>query len=173
MKTITDPQSESSYTLSQVTYVDNDVPEEVDRINQQQILPGAISNRFLNNLISSSNTTNTPFVVANGTSTTLICTLVDNFNRIILAIPQISIYIGISDPMQATAANTWPTAAIGGGNFPVYFNPFSYQGVTGNNQVARVTCRNNSGADQQVLATVQWKLITVPSKTTNNSTGFN
>lgn len=165
MKTITDPQDQSSYTVATVAHVENDVPEQVDRVNQQQILPTAISNRFLSEAVSTSTFSWVAFTVANSTSSTVNCTLEDRFDRVILAIPQISIFIGITNYSQGTLANQWPTTAIGGGNFPIYFNPFDYFKVSGNNQVARVTCRNNTGTDQQLVAAVQWKVFTVPTTT--------
>lgn len=144
----------------------NQAPE---RITQQKILPTAIVTRFFGNLVSFSGVLHIPFIVTNGTSTLLTTSIVDNANRPILAIPQISIYIGPQNIDQISDSNQWPTAAVGGGNFPVYFNPFDYGQVSGADQVARVTCRNNTGSDQQVFAIVQWKVLTVPSPTSSTS----
>lgn len=140
------------------------------RVTQQQIQPTAIANKFLSNLMTFSDLVAIPFVALNGQSTIATATLTNNNKQPIFAIPEISVYIGISNISQISNLTEWPTAAVGGGNFPIYFNPFDYGHSDGANQVARVTCRNNSGADQPCLFVVQWRVLTFPVAGSNIST---
>lgn len=164
--------SQSTQVIVKPNYVTNtDTFQNVTRISQQKILPTSITNRFYSQLVSFSDVTYTPFTVPNGSSAVLTSTIVDNASRVILAIPQTSIYIGINNHSQIlpNGANQWPTSLVGGGNFPVYFNPFDWGQSNDVNQVSQVICRNNTGSDQQVLGVVQWKILTVPGTTANAS----
>lgn len=163
------PQS-SGQTIVKPQYVDNtDTFQDSNRISQQRMLPNSLANRLFSQLVSFSDTVSLPLVITNGTSSTINATIMDNDNRIILAIPQVSIYIGIDNIGDISNLNQWPTQAVGGGNFPVYFNPFDYGHVSSPDQVSRVTCRNNTGSDQQILAVIQWKILTVPQATPTNA----
>lgn len=160
---------QNSYNLASYASVQNDTQAPEQRVNQQNLLPTAITNKFLSEAVSLSTFSQLSFVAVNNATTNVNCTLVDNNNRVILALPQISIFIGITDYSQATLQNQHPTQTVGFGSFPVYFNPFDYYQVEGNDQVARVSCRNNTGTDQQVLLVVRWKVFTVPTTQQNNT----
>lgn len=153
------------------TYRDNtDTFKDSQRVSQQRILPTALANRLFSQILSFSDTTNATFLAPNAQSTTITATLSNNNNQPIFAIPEISVYIGISTIDEISDLNQWPTAAVGGGNFPIYFNSFDYGQASDNDQVARVTCRNNTGAAQQILIVIQWKVLTFPIQTPNTST---
>lgn len=178
---LTNPQTDTTYQVAAHVHSDErsvdsatDDSTPMGREGKRDISPTALSNRLFTNLVSFSDVIVVPFVVANATSSAVTSTIADNYKRIILAVPQVSIYIGITNTSQilADGSNQWPTAAVGGGNFPVYFNPFDWGRSDDLNQVTRITCRNNTGSDQQVLAVIQWKMLTVPSSTPSNNTAI-
>lgn len=131
------------------------------RVNQQEMLPAAIKERLLGNII----TGNPPsFEPGSGNVATITIpdaatgyirnTLIDNFGRVLLAVPDISIYID-----SISVANQWPTATIGMGNMPIHSR--NDWGRTDNvNVVSEVAVRNNTGSSQNVIVVLRWRIIT-------------
>lgn len=92
--------------------------------------------------------------IADASSLSYIFTLTDNYNRVLVAIPDIAIYVDGS-----AVANQWPNTTYGMGNMPItWFNDW---GLTNNvNTVTRVVVRNNTGGSRSVTVIVRWRLIT-------------
>lgn len=141
------------------------VQGDPSRTPQQKVLPTAISNRFLTNLLSFGRQIIIAFSAPNGVSSIVTTFVSDNAGRPIFAIPQTSIYIGINDVKDVSFDNQWPTQTVGGGNFPIYFNSFNYGSSDNNDQSSVTVLRNNTGVSQDVLMVVQWKILTFPNNT--------
>lgn len=136
-----------------------DGASDPDRVSQQQIIPGFVRTRALGNIIDSSvsglgNALFGKGIVPNGFSGVFNLTVASSLNQVILAVPDVSFYIG-----SVAAANQWPTAAVGGGNFPIYVTTNDFGQTNNVDVVTRVVCRNNSGADQTVIVAVRWRII--------------
>lgn len=133
-----------------------------NRTNQQGMLATSVQTRILNEIITGSNTTATHFSLPDATTVTFNSTLTNNQNQQVLGVPDISVYIGITDISQVSDATQWPNSTVGASNFPIYFNPSDWGMSDGINQVARTTCRNNTGSPQDVLHVVHWRVIAQP-----------
>lgn len=142
------------------------------RVQKQKTLPSFITSRSLGQVITSSatglgNALFANFVVPNSTSGVFTLKVANVNKQVILAVPDVSVYIG-SQPSDATQ---WPTAAVGGGNLPVYvMNDF---GQTDNvNVVTRVVVRNNTGSDQSITVAIRWRIITNSASALPNQSLF-
>lgn len=141
----------------------------VSRSNQQLVLPTTVNTRLLGSLFYFTEPSSVSFISPPSASVTVTAIIRDTYGRPIMAQPDKSVYIGIQNINQISDLTQWPTAAVGGGNYPVYFNDSDY-GYTDNvNSVCRITCRNNTGADQQVLVVVRWRVFPQPGGTSNGS----
>lgn len=147
--------------------------ENNPRVNQQQLLPAAIKERLLGNIISG-NPVSTEAGSGNASTLTIPDastgyvrnTLTDNFGRVLLAVPDISVYIG-----SISAATQWPSdsLSIGMGNMPLHVR--NDWGRTDNvNVVNEIAIRNNTGSSQDVIVVLRWRIITnaVGGKVTGN-----
>lgn len=93
-------------------------------------------------------------IVTNATSTEFILQLSDNFHRVILAVPDVSIFVGFIDP-----TTQWPNPTYGMGNMPcMVFNSWGYSNNV--NVVTSVVVRNDTGADINVIVAYRWRIIT-------------
>lgn len=98
--------------------------------------------------------------VPNAASGNFLFRFSDQYNRVILGVPDVSIYVGSS----IIPANQWPNASYGMGNMPItYMNDWGLSDNVG--IVTRVVVRNNSGADVNVFVVVRLRTITNSSPT--------
>lgn len=154
IEVVTIPSVENKPTFDQV---------DRSRTNQQSLLPTSLQNRLLANFISSSNQTYSAAVIQPSTSGTFTFTVRNTKGLRIVAVPDVSVYVGVTSLSEIKFENQWPTPALGGGNFPVYITPNDW-GYTDNlNSVTRITCRNNSASPVPALAVVQWRILTQPA----------
>lgn len=149
-------------------YIDNtaEFPASNDpgRINQQQVLPSAIQTRLIGNLFSNNPSSEQAGsgirlegVIPNNSSGRFTFTLSDNQNRELIATYDIAFYIG----EDANDSTQWPNASFGMGNMP--FVVYNDWGLTDNrNIVARAVMRNNSGANQNVICYLRFRIIANP-----------
>lgn len=164
---------DSTYQLATHTTVKNDETVPQDRINQQRILPNAISTRLLNSIFSYTDVGSASAVIPDGTSVTFNGVVEDKLSRPIIAFPDIAVYIGITDISQANDDNQWPTATVGGGSLPVYVNPSNWGKTNGTNEVSSVTVRNSTGTNQTILVVFQWRVLTQPGSASSQNSSAN
>lgn len=157
--------SEQIQAANTVTAVTPDLsPVTNSRVNQQYIRPQAVKDRNIGPIVTSSHSGlgNADFVTAtvpNSSSRNIYFTLTDKQGRVMLAVPDVSVYIG-----SVTDANQWPTSTVGGGNFPVYvMNDFGQSDNV--NVVTHVVCRNNTGVDQTIVVACRWRIVVNPANT--------
>lgn len=131
------------------------------RVKQQDLLPAAVKQRLLGNIITGypeslaagSGVVTAVYGVADSTTVYFTNVLSDNFGRVILAVPDISIYIG-----SISAANQWPNASVGMGNMPIHTR--NDWGKTNNvNVVTEIAVRNNTGSPQDVIVVIRLRII--------------
>lgn len=92
--------------------------------------------------------------IADATSGTFNFTVTDNFSRVLLAVPDMAVYIG-----TPSAATLWPNTSFGMGNMPIAF--FNNWGLTNNvNVVHTIVVRNNTGSPQTVTVIGRFRIIT-------------
>lgn len=132
------------------------------RTNQQRMLPTAVQTRTLSQIISGSNTASI-YVPTNAGAVHLVnFTLNNDLNHQVLAVPDMSLYIGITDISQVADADEWPRIGFEMHSFPVSFMASDWGQTNGIDQVAKVTWYNNSGDYQDVLVVAQWRVIVQP-----------
>lgn len=151
--------------------------ENRPRVNQQRMLPTAVPTRILGQIISGNpdstqlgsgnfvtDSGTTTLTVANATSLTISLSLNDNFNRVIFAIPDFTIYTDTTTPGTPTisSADQWPNSTYGMGNMPMStWNDWG----SGNNVgiVTKVVIRNNTGSDRKIKVIYRFRIITNPT----------
>lgn len=142
------------------------------RVKQQDLLPAAVKQRLLGNIITGypeslapgSGVITAAYGLSDSTTGYFTNVLSDNFGRVILAVPDISIYIG-----SISATTQWPNASVGMGNMPIHIR--NDWGKTNNvNVVTEIAVRNNTGSAQDVIVVLRWRIITnaVGGKVTGN-----
>lgn len=139
--------------------------ENSPRVNQQQMLPAAIKQRLLGEIIGSStgtvkagSGTSSTSTIPDATSASFLFTTTDNFNRVILVVPDVAIYVHAT-AATVSSANQWPNATYGAGNMPV--TVINDWGLTNNvNFVCRVVVRNNTGGSVNVIVVYRGRIIT-------------
>lgn len=132
------------------------------RTAQQNILPTAVQSRFLSQIITTSPITWNYINIPNSSSGKFVFAVNNNQNQQILALPDVTAYVGITDISQISNASEWPTAAIGGGNCPIYINSSDWGLSNGINSITKVVVRNNTGNPLDAVVVVQWRIITQP-----------
>lgn len=94
------------------------------------------------------------FTLLNTKTVRVAFTLSDNFRRVVLAVPDVSVYLG-----SISTANHWPTDAYNMVTLPV--SAMNDWGNTDNvNVVNRVVITNNTGSDQDLVVVNRWRIIT-------------
>lgn len=144
---------------------------EPERINQQRVLPSAIQTRLLGDLFSNSPPGNElgagirgTINVPNNASGTFRFQLDDSQGREIIAVPDISFFVG----EFPTADNLWPNSRFGMGNMPTsVFNSWAH--TNNKNVVTQAVIRNNTGADQIVTCICRFRIIANPGASTSSS----
>lgn len=134
------------------------------RVNQQSLLPAAIKQRLLGEIIGSSTGSLSlgsgvygSSTMPDATSASFLFTTTDSFNRVILVVPDVAIYVNATTATISTA-DAWPNNSYGQGNVPV--TVFNDWGLTNNvNYVCRVGIRNNSGGSINVIVVYRGRII--------------
>lgn len=140
------------------------VPEQIraevsdKRIGQLDVKPSAINTRAIGNLVDSSSPglgrgSVASLTIPDSASGTFAFTLTDNQKRVVMAVPDMSWYIGSISP-----ATQWPNATYGMGNMrSAVWNDW---GSTDNiNVVTKLIVRNDTGSAQLVIAVCRWRII--------------
>lgn len=157
-----EPSDSSGYALQASAYLDmpaqlrNEMADK--RVSQNGFLPSAVRGRALGDIVESSHAglgagDSASLTIPASTSGNFRFTLTDNLNRTLFAKPDLAWYIG-----SVSATNQWPNSSYGMGNMPsMYFDDW---GSTNNvNTVTHLVVRNNSGAEQLVIAVCRWRVI--------------
>lgn len=167
MTSIQDAQNSTQKTANQPVVAASSTPgvDNPTRTNQQRMLPTGVQSRlvsadFISNLITNSNTNSVSGILRDGSTTRVTAILTNNNGLEVLGVPDMSVYIGISNIDQISSNNEWPTTSVNMNNFPVSFNPSDYGLSDGNNQVATINIANFSGTDYPILIVVRWRIIT-------------
>lgn len=130
------------------------------RFTQHAVVSNALGDIIIGNpeAVSLGSAASVSVTIVNATSSTLTLTLNDNYNRIVFAIADVSMYFD-----SVSTANQWPNASVGMGTMPcMYYHDW---GLSNNrNAVVRFIARNNTGSDKNVIFKYRWRYIT------NNST---
>ncbi len=142
-------------------------PVANSRIGQQEVKPQAVKDRNVAPLVTSSHNglgrgqVQTALMISN-TTTVFTFSVRDNLNRTILAVPDVSLYLG-----SVSAATQYPYQAYGMGNMPIaVYNDWGLSDNVG--VVTRFLVRNNSGADVTGIAVCRWRIITNPANSFDN-----
>lgn len=129
-----------------------------NRVGQNQLLPNSVDGQVVGNIIESSHAglgtgARGTVVIPDGSSGTFTFTLFDKLSRTILAVPDVSWYIG-----SVSTATQWPNTTFGMGNMrSTVWNDF---GTTDNvNVVTKLIVRNDTGSPQTVIGICRWRVI--------------
>lgn len=132
------------------------------RTSDHLVLNGSINANKLGDIITGNPaSTNLGSGISSGLSTipnamslSFIFAVNDEYNRVIIAVPDIAIYVGSLDD-----ANLYPNASYGYGNLPIaIYNDWALTDNVG--VVTRVIVRNNTGAPVDVYVICRWRIIT-------------
>lgn len=154
-----------SVTVTPPTITDKDpTADGQDRTGQQGLLPTAVQPRFLSQIISGSNVQSSYIRVLDGRNFLVRFTLTNDSGKQVLAVPDSSVYIGITNISQVGILPTpiWPRLGFSMFQFPVSFNSSDWGFTDGINQVTSITGYNGTGNDQDVLVVTQWRVIVQP-----------
>lgn len=136
----------------------------VPRTNQQHLLPSAVKQRQLGEIITGNPDSTAPgsgvstgvFVMANTTSASVVFTLQDFQDRVTLVSPDVAVFFN-----TISAVTEWPNGSQNMGNFPVcIFNDWA---LTDNaNTKTRIQMYNNTGGPLNVIVVYRARVITNP-----------
>ena len=136
------------------------------RVNQQAVLPTAVQTKTFSNLIQTNPSPTWLYV-----PTAAAVSHARNFTftpqtsgqeQQVLAVPDMSLYIGITDISQVDSSAQWPRTGFDVQSFPVFFINSDWGMTDGVDQVARIAWYNNSGSYQDVLIVCQFRYIVQP-----------